>query len=66
MADDLKTTIQHSASGPAKATGDSGSMEQHPLPDVIEADKHLGASSAIAQRKSRGIRFNKLVAPGAV
>jgi hypothetical protein len=66
MAEDLKNTIQESASGPAKATGDSGSMEQHPLRDVIEADKHLGASAAVALTKTRGIRFNKLVPPGAI
>lgn len=66
MAEDLKDTIRDNASGPAKATGDLGSHEQHSLPDQIAADKHLGAASAVASRKTRGIRFNKLVPPGAV
>jgi hypothetical protein len=31
MADDLTQTISENAQGPAKASGDAGSMEQHPL-----------------------------------
>lgn len=64
MADDLKDAIRENAKGPAKAAGDSGSMEQHKLPDQIAADKYL-ASKEAARSKSRGLRFNKLVPPGA-
>ena len=32
MSEELTDTIHENAKGPAKATGDSGSMEQHPLP----------------------------------
>ena len=35
----LEDTIRETAEGPAKAAGDSGSMEQHKLPDQIAADK---------------------------
>jgi hypothetical protein len=64
MADELEDAIRENAQGPAKAAGDSGSMEQHKLPDQIAADKYL-ASKEAAKSKSRGLLFNKLVPPGA-
>ncbi len=64
MADDLEQAIRDNASGPAKAAGDTGSVEQHKLPDQIAADRFL-ASKEAAKSKSRGLRFNKLVPPGA-
>ena len=64
MADDLETAIRENAEGPAKASGDSGSMEQHKLPDQIAADRYLCTKEA-AKSKTRGLRFNKLVPPGA-
>jgi hypothetical protein len=64
MADNLEDTIRENAQGPAKAAGDSGSMEQHKLLDQIAADKYLAAKEA-AKSKSRGLRFNKFVPPGA-
>jgi len=64
MADDLKDTIRENAQGPAKAAGDSGSMEQHKLPDQIAADKYLASKDA-AKSKRRGLVFNKFVPPGA-
>lgn len=64
MADELDDTIRQNAQGPAKATGDAGSVEQHPLPDQIEADRYLASKDAAAEKK-RGLRFNKLVPPGA-
>jgi hypothetical protein len=64
MADDLSDTIRENAQGPAKAAGDSGSMEQHPLADQIAADKYLAAKDAV-KSKNRGLKFNKFVPPGA-
>jgi hypothetical protein len=64
MPDDLDDAIRQNASGPAKAAGDAGSVEQHKLTDQIEADRYL-ASKAAAKSKSRGIQLNKLVPPGA-
>lgn len=61
---DLTDTIAESAKQPAKASGDMGSMEQHALSEQIEADKYL-ASKAAAKTPKRGLRFNKLVPPGA-
>ncbi len=63
MADELEDTIRRNAQGPAKASGDAGSVEQHPLPDQIAADRYLAAKEA-AQAKHRGLRFNKFVPPG--
>lgn len=64
MADELDETIRQNAQGPAKAAGDAGSVEQHSLSEQIEADKYLAAKEA-AKNKRRGLRFNKLVPPGA-
>jgi hypothetical protein len=63
MADDLTDTIATNAQGPAKASGDSGSMEQHPLPDQIAADRYLESKKA-ARGKGLGIGLKKLVPPG--
>ena len=64
MSDDLKESIRENASGPAKAAGDAGSVEQHKLTDQIAADKYLSSKEATNSGK-RGLRFNKLVPPGA-
>lgn len=64
LAEDLQNTIRENAQGPAKATGDAGSIEQHKLSDQIEADKYL-ASKTAAKSKKRGLQFNKLIPPGA-
>jgi hypothetical protein len=64
MPDELDDTIRQNASGPAKAAGDAGSVEQHKLTEQIEADRYL-ASKQASKSKSRGLVFNKLVPPGA-
>ena len=64
MADELNDTIRQNAQGPATASGDAGSVEQHKLSEQIEADKYL-ASKEAAKSKRRGLRFNKIVPPGA-
>jgi hypothetical protein len=64
MADELDDTIRQNAQGPAKASGDAGSVEQHPLPDQIEADRYLASKEGVKSKK-RGLRFNKLVPPEA-
>ena len=64
MADELDVTIRENAQGPAKVSGDAGSVEQHSLADQIAADRYLQAKAA-ARSKQRGLRFSKLVPPGA-
>jgi len=64
MDNDLENKIRENAEGPAKASGDAGSVEQHSLPDQIEADRYLAAKEA-AKKPHRGLRFSKFVPPGA-
>ena len=63
VAENLDTQIRDNAAGPKKATGDSSSVEQHPLADQIAADRHL-ASKKATRSKGLGIRIAKLVPPG--
>jgi hypothetical protein len=63
VAEDLQDKIQENAAGPAKVSGDAGSVEQHSLADQIAADRYLAAKDA-AKKKHRGLRFNKIVPPG--
>ena len=64
MNDATDEKLREQAQAPAKVSGDAGSVEQHPLPDQIEADRYLAAKEAIKKR-NRGLRLNKLVPPGA-
>jgi len=62
---DLETDIEENAQGPKRVTGDSGSVDQHPLPDQIEADKYLAGKTATGTKRL-GLRFVKIIPPGAV
>ena len=62
MTEDLDNTIRDNASGPKKASGDSGSIEQHSLADQIAADKYLASKNAAAG-KGLGVRLVK-ISPG--
>ena len=64
MADELDDAIRTNAEGPKSASGDSGSMQQHSIPDQIAADRYL-ASKKAARARSMGIRLTKVVPPGA-
>lgn len=64
VADELDDVIRENAAGPAKASGDSGSLEQHKLADQIAADRYLNSKQA-ARAKGRGIGLSRLVPPGA-
>jgi len=62
MAEDLDNSIKENAAGPRKASGDSGSVEQHGLADQIAADKYLESKKA-SRSKGLGIKLVK-VSPG--
>ena len=64
MAETVEDAIRENAQGPRRAQGDSGSVEQHPLPEQIEADRYLASKQAA--RKGLGVRMTKVVPPGAV
>jgi len=63
MPDELDEQILENAKGPAKASGDAGSVEQHSLTEQIEVDRYLNSKRA-AKRKHRGLRWSKLIPPG--
>lgn len=63
MPDDLEDQILENAKGPAKVSGDAGSVEGHRLTDLLEVARYKAAKKA-AKSKNRGIRFSKLVPPG--
>jgi hypothetical protein len=62
-ADDIADAITENAQGPKRAAGDTGSMEQHSLPDQIAAAKFAGAKAAM-NSTGMGIRRVKLEPPG--
>ena len=62
MADPLDAKISDNASGPRRASGDGGSIEQHSLPDQIAADKYLESKKA-SRAKGLGIKLAK-ISPG--
>lgn len=65
MAEDLSNSIQTNAEGPKKASGDSGSVEQHPIGDQIAADRYLESKKA-SRNKGLGIKTTKLSPGGTV
>ncbi|MBT3291486.1 MAG: hypothetical protein HN380_29345 [Victivallales bacterium] len=64
MAEQLTEQIRENASGPRRASGDSGSVDQHSLTQQIAADRYLASKDA-AKRKGMGIRVGKMIPPGA-
>lgn len=65
MTDTLDNSIRESATTPAKASGDSGSVEQHKLTDQIAADKYLESKKA-SRAKGLGIKLGKISPGGTV
>ena len=63
MPTDTRTAIEDSAEGPKRARGDEGEVEQHSIPDQIEADRYLDGRTGV-EVQTRGLRFNKLSPPG--
>jgi hypothetical protein len=64
LAEQLTEQIRENASGPRRASGDSGSVDQHSLTQQIAADRYLASKDA-AKRKGMGIRVGKMIPPGA-
>jgi hypothetical protein len=56
--------IEANAEGPKRVKGDQGEVEQHSIRDQIEADRYL-ASKAATTGARRGLKFNRLIPPGA-
>ena len=65
MTEDLDNSIKQNAEGPAKASGDSGSVEQHKLSEQIAADKYLESKKA-SRAKGLGVKLAKISPGGTV
>lgn len=64
-SDDIKDAIAQSAvDGIKRVRGDEGEVEQLSIDDQIKAAKFVSQGTA-ASNPSRGIRFSKIVPPGA-
>jgi len=59
----LDDAIRENAGGPKRASGDAGSVEQHPLKEQIEADRYLN-SKAAAKKKGLAVKVTKAIPPG--
>ena len=66
MADELENAIRDSALGPKRASGDSGSIDQHSLKDQIDADKYLAGKTAMSKNPAKGFTRVKIIPPGSV
>lgn len=61
---ELEDEIRENMLGPKKATGDSGSIEQHSLQDQIAARKFLASQNAAQSKGLGGIKLVKLSPDG--
>lgn len=64
MADEITDAIEQAAQEPKRVKGDMGEVEAHPIRELIEADKYMRSKEA-ASKRTGGLRFTKLVPPGA-
>jgi hypothetical protein len=64
MADEIRDAILSNAQGPKSVSGDGGSVQAHDLGEQIEADRYLSERTAVGTTR-RGLRFSKMVPPGA-
>ena len=61
----LENTIADNAAGPRRAGNETGSMEQHSIPDQIAADRYIESKKAVRQT-GLGIKLTKLSPGGTV
>lgn len=62
---DIGDAIDDLADKPMETEADGFKNKERPLTELIEADKYRKASQG-ASTKTRGMRFTKLIPPGAV
>ena len=61
---DLSDKIEELVDKPRNVSSDAGSIGQHSIPDLIEADKYLARKASVAANPKRmGIRMGVLRAP---
>lgn len=64
MSEEIRDAIKSTAAGPKRVRTDAGEVESQDIEQQIAADKYLAARAAMST-KSRGLRINKLLPPGA-
>ena len=64
ITENLEESIRQNAAGPKSAEVDGQKVEQHSLPDQIEADKYVASKKAMKSRNS-GLKFSKMSHSGA-
>lgn len=65
MPSEIEDAIDEAAQAPLEAEADGQRVKAHPLKDLIEADRYLDSKQA-ANNPQSGLRFTKLINPGAV
>ena len=60
----LDDAIRRAAGGPKSAQVDGQRVEQHPLSDLVQADRYL-ASKRAARGRYGGVRFTRMSHSGA-
>ena len=64
--ENIEDAIDQNARNPKRVTVGNTTVEQHSIKDQIAADNHAAAKkSATNSVKGFGLRFNKIVPPGA-
>jgi len=61
---DIEKAIRENATGPKSARSDAGEVEQHSLPEQIEADRYLNSKAAM-KKPGPGFKITKMSASGA-
>ena len=56
---DLDQKIEETAAQPKQVTVDGVTVQAHPLPDLIKADKHISAKNASQSGKLPFVRFQR-------
>ena len=59
----ISDTIETNATAPKRMKGDREEAEQHSLPDQLEVEDRLQATTA-TKRKGRGLLYTKVSPPG--
>lgn len=64
MAKTAEEILSDAAEGPKKVAGDMGSMEQHPIPDLIKLADRTAAAAAVDSKGRPRLNICRLVPPG--
>jgi len=66
MSEEINDILDEVAAGPKSVSGDEGTVNQHPIPDLIELAKFKAQSSSTNSSGLPRIGICKLIPPGSV